>query len=128
MQGSLKGRLSRTVFHLKCMEYQNWLVTHLQFSNKWINDWMGEYRVSLSKPNKRFSLSQHERVIRIVGLLKNVWRVKRYFNVKFGTDPIIINRDQMPPHRNKSAGEKTMPLTGEQVYVVGTHNSLHTSY
>ena len=78
---------------------------------------MKEYNVSLLKPNKRFSLPQAERKVRILEFLKNVWRVRHYFQTKFGKEPIILNGDQMPLHRNESSGQKTMSLSGEQTYV-----------
>ena len=78
---------------------------------------MKEYRVSLKKPNKRFSISKTDRKDRIIELLKNVWRVRHWFNSKFGKEITIINGDQMPLHRNESASQKTLSFTGETTYV-----------
>ena len=80
VRGSLKGRLPVTIFRSKCIElYQLWLEqqneeihvdNQLRFSKRWIDDWMKEYNVSLLKPNKRFAISQEDRVLRIKELIK----------------------------------------------------------
>ena len=115
------------MFKLKCQElYAKWFEAQsepvpgeakLQFSNKWVAGWMQEYRVSLNKPNKRFSLAQEERVIRLVEIIKNVWRARYYMTSHVKKEPVIMNGDQMPLHRNESSTQKTMTLTGEQTYV-----------
>ena len=69
--------------------------------------------MSLKKPNKRFALSQSERKIRIIEFLKNVRRVRYYFLKKFNREPVIINGDQMPLHRNESVSCKTLSLKGQ---------------
>ena len=71
----------------------------LKFSRKWMKQWMKEYGVSLKKPNKRFKTSQKDRVERLQEYLKNIMRVRIYFKKHFGTDPPVINGDQMPLHR-----------------------------
>jgi hypothetical protein len=84
VRGTLKGRLPRKIFRLKCLEFYNqWMQLQnnpperpLAFSNRWIASWMQEYHVSLNKPNKRFALQQDERKLRIVELLKNIWRIR----------------------------------------------------
>ena len=43
--------------------------------------------------------------------LQNIWAVRKYF----WTLP-IINGDQVPLHRNKSAGQKTLTLKSEEVF------------
>ena len=48
-------------------------------------------------------------------------RVRHYFYVHFKKEPVIINGDQMPIHRNESAGENTMTLKNHQVYVKENH-------
>ena len=66
---SLKARLPRKLFKMKCEEvYKAWLSDQteemradhkkdpMMFSNKWINDCMNEYKVSLRKPNKRYQI------------------------------------------------------------------------
>ena len=35
----------------------------------------------------------------------------------YGVDPTIINGDQMPLHRNESAGQKTLSLKSEEIFV-----------
>ncbi len=68
VRGNLKGRLPRKAFRIKCQElYRRWVEaqdappeTPLQFSDRWINSWMKEYRVSLNHPNKRFALNRQE--------------------------------------------------------------------
>ena len=107
----LKGRFPRKLLKFMAKDlYKEWLDQQpepipkdkqLQFGNHWIRDWMVEYGVSLKKPNKRFSISQEDRIKRILQYLKNVIRVRMYFLRKFNTEPIIINGDQMPLHRNE---------------------------
>jgi hypothetical protein len=72
VRGGLKGRLPRKLFRLKCLElFEKWKETQnapdtqLMFGNKWIHDWMSEYRVSLKHPNKTYALAQAERIKRI---------------------------------------------------------------
>lgn len=128
VRGTLKARLPRRLFKLKCEElYEKWLQTQaeeiseenkIRFSDHWLSDWCKEYGVSLNKPNKRFALSQADRKERIIEFLKNVWRVRHYFMITFnGKVPVIINGDQMPLHRNESASSKTMTLKGQETYV-----------
>ena len=78
---------------------------------------MNEYRVSLKKPNKRFSISKTDRKDRIIELLKNVWRVRYWFKSAFGKEITVINGDQMPLHRNENSSQKTLSLKGETTYV-----------
>ena len=49
--------------------------------------------------------------------LKNIWTIRKYFIDKYGADPTVINGDQMPLHRNKSASQKTRSLKLEEVFV-----------
>ena len=67
---------------------------------------MNEYRVSLKKPNKRYTISATDRKDRIIELLKNVWRVRYWFSSKFGKEITVINGDQMPLHQNENASQK----------------------
>ena len=107
----LKGRFPRKLLKVLAKEiYQEWLEQQpepipedkqLKFGNHWISDWMKEYGVSLKKPNKRFSISQVDRVERLEEYLKNIMRLRIYFHKHFGVDPPIINGDQMPLHRNE---------------------------
>ena len=46
--------------------------------------------MSLLKPNKRFSVSHADRKKRIVDFLKNIIRVRHYFQSKFKKEPEII--------------------------------------
>jgi len=89
----------------------------LKFSDHWIQDWMNEYNVSLRKPNKRYVIKQEDRIIRLKDYLQNVWIVRKYFVDTYGKDPPIINGDQMPLHRNESAGQKTLSLKSEGTFV-----------
>ena len=73
----------------------------LKFTNHWLSDWMKEYGVSLKKPNKRFSISQADRVERLQEYIKNMIRLRIFFKKNFGCEPPIINGDQMPLHRNE---------------------------
>ena len=81
--------------HERKIEKENELV----FSSSWIRGWMKEYNVSLSTPNKRFAVSKADVIERVLELLKNVMRTRKYSIEKFNIDPIIINGDQMPIHR-----------------------------
>ena len=124
VRGGLKGRLPRKVFRLKCLElFERWKEANgagdatFMCSDKWISDWMSEYRVSLKHPNKRFALSQVERVLRIQEFLKNLLRVRYFFIHNYKKEPIIINGDQMPLHRNENAGQKTLSMCDETTYV-----------
>ena len=123
VRGSLKGRLPKKMFRAKCEQvYTDWLEQQpepipeeeqLKFSDHWIQDWMQEYNVSLRKPNKRYAIKQEDRITRIKDYLQNVWTVRKYFLDTYGIDPPIINGDQMPLHRNESAGQKTLSLKSE---------------
>lgn len=123
VRGGLKGRLPRKIFRLKCLElFKRWNETNgssttFMCSDKWITDWMCEYRVSLKHPNKRFNLSNAERKVRIEEFLKNVLRVRHFFHARYKKDPIMINGDQMPLHRNESSGQKTLSMCDESTYV-----------
>ena len=88
----------------------------LKFSKHWIQDWIKEYNVSLRKPNKRFAIKNEDRIIRIKDYLQNIWTVRNYFLDTYGVDPPIINGDQMPIHRNESAGQKTLSLKSEETF------------
>jgi len=78
---------------------------------------MKEYRVSLKYANKRFALSQDERVLRLSEFIKNVLRVRYFFFHHYKKEPIVINGDQMPLHRNESSRQKTMTLKDENTFV-----------
>ena len=78
---------------------------------------MKEYDVSLHKPNKRFAIKNEDRIIRIKDYLQNIWMVRKYFLDTYSIDPPIINGDQMPLHRNESAGQKTLSLKSEETFV-----------
>ena len=70
---------------------------------------MNEYEVRLKKPNKKFDVSQEDRIERFLGYLQNFWRVKYFFfNKSFNTEPKIYNEDQMPLHQNESSSQKTV--------------------
>ena len=127
VRGVLKGRLPKKMFRTKCQQvYSEWLKQQpepipeeeqLKFSKHWIQDWMKEYNVSLRKPNKRFAIKNEDRIIRIKDYLQNIWTVRKYFLDTYGVDPPIINGDQMPLHRNESAGQKTLSLKSEETFV-----------
>ena len=123
----VRGRLHVKIFRSKCIEvYESWLKSKkdevkdeekLKFSKCWIQGWMKEYQVSLLKPSKRFAIPQQEREIRIKELIKNVLRVRNFLIKTYGKEPVIINGDQMPIHRNESSTLKTMTLKGQSTYV-----------
>lgn len=83
---------------------------------------MKEYHVSLKKPNKRFAIKQEDRVERLLEFFKNILRVRKYCVEKFGVEPLIINADQMPLHRNESSGMKTLNLKNHDTFVKENHN------
>ena len=78
---------------------------------------MKEYSVSLRKPNKRFTIKNEDRIIRIKGYLQNISTARKYFLDTYGVDPPIINGDQIAIHRNESAGQKTLSLKSEETFV-----------
>lgn len=130
----LKGCLPKTLFKAKAQEiYKRWkkrqteLITQndeLKFSDKWIKGWMVEYGVSLKKPNKRFAIKRVDRIERVLELLINTTRFRKYHIEHFGTDPPIINGDQMPIHRNESSNQKTLTLKNQDCYV--NENYMHS--
>ena len=78
---------------------------------------MQEYNVSLKKPNKRFQIKQEDRKEHIYECIKSVWTVRNFFIDNFSVDPLIINGDQMPLHRNESNTQKTLNIQGYDTYV-----------
>ena len=64
---------------------------------------MKVYGLSLHHQNKRFQIKQSEREEGVYEYLKNVWTVCKFFMDNYGVDPLIINGDQMPLHRNESS-------------------------
>ena len=75
----------------------------------------------MKRPNKRCSIKREDLLIRLRDYLQNVWTVRRFFIQKYGVDPPIINGDQMPLRRNKTAQEKSMPFKGEDTFVKENH-------
>ena len=88
---ALKARLPKRLFIQKAKQlYGDWLKDNptpveeqLKFSKHWIRDWEKEYGVSRRKPNKRYSISKEDCVIRVTDYLYNIWLVTRYFLVHF---------------------------------------------
>ena len=78
---------------------------------------MQDYNVSLRKPNKRYQIKQEDRKERIYEYIKNVWTVRKNFIDNFSVDPLIINGDQMPLHRNENSIQKTLTIKGYKTYV-----------
>ena len=81
-------------------------------------------RVSLWKPNKRYSIKKEDLAERLQDYLKNVWSIRRYFIEKCGVDPPVINGDRMPLHRNESSCQKTVNFKGEETFVKENHMKL----
>ena len=108
----MKARLPKSMLRAKAIElYEEWLKQNptpeserLKFSEKWINQWMREYGVSLLKPNKRFSVSAADRKKRITDFVKSIIRVRHFYKERHGVEPEIINIDQRPLHSNESGG------------------------
>ena len=131
IRGTLKARLPRKMFKMQChIFYEQWLAQQpeevpkekrINFSNRWIKNWMSEYGVSLRHPNKRFQIKRADREERVFEYLKNIWTVRKYFIDNFGVDPSVINGDQMPLHRNSSSSQKTLNFTGMNTYVKGNY-------
>ena len=119
---SLKGRLPRSILISKAKQiYEEYCdikrqggeePDQLQFTNRWLNEWCKEYRISLKHPNKRFSISNVDRKRRIIQFLKNVWATRYWWLAKYKCEPAIISADQMPLHRNESSGQKTLNFKG----------------
>ena len=128
---SLNARLPKSLFLLQAKKlYEDWLQQHpdtpeeekLQFSNQWIKGWEEEYGVSLRKPNKRYSISRDDCIVRTEDYLKNIWSLRHYFIKTFGIDPPIINGDQMPLHRNESSGQATLNFKNNETFVKENHH------
>ena len=66
----------------------------LLFSDCWLKAWMIEYQVSLLHPNKRFAISQKDRIERVLEIFKNLMISRKFFIDNHGYDPEIINADQ----------------------------------
>lgn len=83
----MKGRIPLKLFQTQCVHFfeqwnsqqaaplpcDDWPV----FGKNWMNGWMKEYRVSLAKPNKRFSIKYEDRVQRVREYILNIWRIRR---------------------------------------------------
>lgn len=83
----MKGRIPLKMFRAQCLHFfeqwnrqqaeplthDNWPV----FGKNWMKKWMTDYRVSLSKPNKRYSIRYDDRVERVREYLINIWRIRR---------------------------------------------------
>ena len=70
----------------------------------------------MRKPNKRFSIKKEDLVTQIEDYLQNVWTVRSFFIKNFGIEPPVINKDQIPLHRNKNASQKTLTFKGLDTY------------
>ena len=120
IRSSLKARLTKSMFKAQCkIFYEQWLSQQekevpeekkIVFSNKWIRGWMQEYKLSLRRPNKSFQIKQADCEERIFGSLKIIWTVRKFFRDNFRVDPPIIDGNQMPLHRKKSASERILNL------------------
>ena len=108
----LKCRLSRVVFKTILDEIQENFIkqqvdggkeapSKIKFSNRWLKTWCKQFGISLKNPNKRYAYSYDERKIRIIEMIKNVWRARLFFLHKFKMEPVIWGGDQMPLHRNE---------------------------
>ena len=120
----LKGPLPRSMFRAKAERLLGELncETDIKFSDNWITGWRKEYNVSLLQPNKRFALSAEVRERRVLQALKNILRVRVWFKKVVGIDIPIINMDQMPLHRNETARQKSMSMTGWDTMVKSNHH------
>ena len=92
----LKGQVSPHMFRSKCKQLHEANLDKeridgqkisdeekdIKFSNSWINNWKKQYRVSLRKPNKRYSLKNSVRKERILEFLKNIYRVPHFMLTK----------------------------------------------
>ena len=96
----------------------------MKFTERWISRWKREYRVSLRKPNKRFALVQSVRKRRILQFLKNIYRVRHFFDKHYKVNPVIWSGDQMPLHRLECSGAKTLSITGMDCHV--KENYMHS--
>ena len=130
---SLNARLPKALFLLQANKiYEDWLQQHpgtpeeekLQFSNQWIKGWEEEYGLSFHKPNKRYSISRDDCIVRTEDYLKNSWSIRHYFIKTFGIDPPIINGDQMPLHRNDSSDQATLNFKNNETFVNENHHLL----
>ena len=79
--------------------------------------------MSLRKPNKRYSISRDDCIVRTEDYLKNIWSL-RHFIKTFGIGLPIINSDQMPLHRNESSGQATLIFKNNETFVKENYHLL----
>ena len=122
---TLKGRLPRCLFKLKVNQLDDeWLEQNsvpenerLTFSNCWIQGWDNEYGITLTKPNKRYSIKKKDLIKRLHDYFKNIWHLRQFFTEKYGIDLPIINGDQIPLYRNESFQQKILSFKGEDIFI-----------
>ena len=132
IRGILKARLLRNMFKTqRKIIYEQWLAQQskevpeeqkIVFSNRWIQNWMSEYRVSLRHPNKQFQINQTDRVERVADYLNTIWTVWKFFLDNYGVDQPLTIGDQMHWHRNESSTQNTLTFTGMNTYVKENYN------
>ena len=114
---SLKERSPRSILTSKAKQiYSEYcyikrqggeVADQLKFTNRWLNEWCKEYRISLKHPKERFSISNADRKRRM-----NVWATRYWWLARYKCEPAIISAGQMPLHRNESSGQKTLNFKG----------------
>ena len=119
----LSARLPRSLFLLKAQGfYQDWLKQHpdttdaekLRFYKSWIKTWPKEFDLLLKFPNKSFSISKTDCIIRLEDYLKNILRC---FFQKFGVIQAIIDGNQILLQRNESSKEATFAFKNTESFV-----------
>ena len=101
------------------MLYEDYLVSctnrgvepeRIDITNKCVNEFLAEYRLSQRCPNrKRWILAERLRIFWIV-----VHSVRQLILLVFGYDPMMRNIDQSPFHKNEagSVAQNTIVMTG----------------
>ena len=118
---SLKPRLPKSLFLLKVKKFYEHPDTpeeeKLQSSNQLVKGWEMEYGILLQKPNKRYSISKEDCIIRVQDYRKNIWTLRHYFIKAFDVDPPIMSL-----HRNESSGQATLSFKKKEVFIKENHH------
>ena len=100
-------------------------VEQVELSSRWFSQWRHEYRLSLRRPNRRYTVPKVVLAERLeIGWL-NVFRVRATILALTGYDPHVENWDQSPFHHNEtgSNNQKTLAVAGVEVPLVELHTA-----
>ncbi|MCP4243633.1 MAG: hypothetical protein GY772_24025, partial [bacterium] len=76
----------------------------------WLGKWMREYRVSLRQPNRKWKVPRAVLMERLETFWANVLRVRAFFLLARGHEPVFENFDQSPFHMNEAGSKGTGTL------------------